>query len=645
MLLFVLFYLSAFKLVQSQNDAKIEFSLVDITIDVKENDQTTHLQAWKSSNNDAIIQSLKTEDYKKLSWVALGSPTLRKSRAINKDATNQIFHYNNDMIYAFVDMLTDNQKLIIVQAIKDKYSFDKINESQVLNLILSRFDCSIKLKNGIRPRIMRGEVKNFYEYPLKLTFDAPIGSEHREIFEKLDESKALDLDLECEIEAGMIEKKQNILRVDFNQVNRLNISEKLFGPASETFVTRKQLSNLAIEMYSNLNIAEEYELPIYQFNEEFIEELIKKAAIEYFRQTPIDEVIQALSKYSTNFDKDLTADVIKKDLGKVYEVNKINDQKHIKLNNEYSKSSKGQSSQNKSDTLKGWFGLEDSANHASSKLNEAQNSGKSLDDQLKILNKEHVKDVQWDIVGDKVIPKSINVAKINKASFSRSMSFTRIRKQSFDALFHRKIILSTLKFTSTPLIHKYPIGTILAVASQTVLGFFNHGKGFGEYLGWYLCDGNYGRPDLKGRVLVGYDSNQKDYNAIGNTGGLSHVGLKTGELPEHTHTDSGHSHYISLISSQGGSHYHDYNDVFWSEYYYSKVDTVDVPMKMGTGGITDYDNVGYQMSRTTNVAGYHNHDLRGQSQTSHASITKTGNNEKHENRPPFYVVAYIIFLG
>ena len=85
-------------------------------------------------------------------------------------------------------------------------------------------------------------------------------------------------------------------------------------------------------------------------------------------------------------------------------------------------SSKDQSSENTEGSFKGWFGLEASVKHASSKLNEAVNSGKSLDEQLKILNKEHINDVQWDIVGDKVIPKSINVAKMNKASFSRSMS-------------------------------------------------------------------------------------------------------------------------------------------------------------------------------------------------------------------------------
>ncbi len=69
---------------------------------------------------------------------------------------------------------------------------------------------------------------------MKLVFD----SIQQEIFEKLDGNRALDLDLECEIEAGGVEKKQNILRKDFDQENRFNISGKLFAPASQVFVTR-----------------------------------------------------------------------------------------------------------------------------------------------------------------------------------------------------------------------------------------------------------------------------------------------------------------------------------------------------------------------------------------------------------------------
>jgi hypothetical protein len=36
-------------------------------------------------------------------------------------------------------------------------------------------------------------------------------------------------------------------------------------------------------------------------------------------------------------------------------------------------------------------------------------------------------------------------------------------------------------------------------------------------------------------------------------------------LMMHTHTDSGHSHYVSLNTSDGGEHAHKYKDIFWGE--------------------------------------------------------------------------------
>ena len=153
-----------------------------------------------------------------------------------------------------------------------------------------------------------------------------------------------------------------------------------------------------------------------------------------------------------------------------------------------------------------------------------------------------------------------------------------------------------------------------------------------------MCDGIYGRPDLKGRVLVGYDSNQKDYNKIGNNGGLSHVSLKTEELPEHTHTDSGHSHFISLKSSYEGSHSHDYNS---NSYNFSS----DTRWKSGHITKSYIDHKVYTQVYTSSVNGNHNHNVNGESMTSYASISRTGNNEKHENRQPYSVVAYIVYLG
>jgi hypothetical protein len=68
----------------------------------------------------------------------------------------------------------------------------------------------------------------------------------------------------------------------------------LYGPSSEVYVTRDQLSDIAIEMYTSLNIVEEYEMPMYQFNENFIEGLISQVSESTFKQVAFDEAIQPL---------------------------------------------------------------------------------------------------------------------------------------------------------------------------------------------------------------------------------------------------------------------------------------------------------------------------------------------------------------
>lgn len=71
-------------------------------------------------------------------------------------------------------------------------------------------------------------------------------------------------------------------------------------------------------------------------------------------------------------------------------------------------------------------------------------------------------------------------------------------------------------------------------------------------LGWALCDGTGGTPDLRSRMVIGAGG----FYAPGSTGGASSVTLAAGNLPSHKHaivdvahghtvTDSGHSHGIT----------------------------------------------------------------------------------------------------
>ncbi|CAF1225211.1 unnamed protein product [Didymodactylos carnosus] len=196
---------------------------------------------------------------------------------------------------------------------------------------------------------------------------------------------------------------------------------------------------------------------------------------------------------------------------------------------------------------------------------------------------------------------------------------------------------------STP----YPRGMIVMIASLETDNWFTiQGNGIGEYTGWYICDGRNGTPDLRGRFLVGRDvfSSESDYSDVGKIGGTSRVQLSENQMPSHTHTDKGHSHTISLSTGVAGSHAHDYDDIFFSEHYGNSANYVSVPRNLGSKS-SDHDNVGHQMRRTTYSAGNHQHNIVGNTLNGVASIAASGGNQSHENRPPYYVVIYIVYLG
>lgn len=110
--------------------------------------------------------------------------------------------------------------------------------------------------------------------------------------------------------------------------------------------------------------------------------------------------------------------------------------------------------------------------------------------------------------------------------------------------------------------------------------------------GWELCDGTKGTPNLSGRFIVGYDPSDGDYNKIGDDGGKGKktVTLKAEEsgLPEHTHTVTGPFGETGEKGIKGAN--------YW---------------------------LGYPKSFTTSEA-------------------KRDAAKSHENRPPYYVLAYIM---
>lgn len=168
-----------------------------------------------------------------------------------------------------------------------------------------------------------------------------------------------------------------------------------------------------------------------------------------------------------------------------------------------------------------------------------------------------------------------------------------------------------------------PRGVVMAIATTQIDKWFNmFGAGLGEYDGWYLCDGRNGTPDLSGRFLAGRDAfnSLSPFATINSTGGSSSVQLNSNNLP-------GHTHDVKITSSSSGAHRHNYAD---SAYGYAGSAWYKEGSFYRLGEIWN--------TRTTEESGAHNHVIDGKT-------SSVGGSQAFSVQNPYYVVAYIIYLG
>lgn len=149
--------------------------------------------------------------------------------------------------------------------------------------------------------------------------------------------------------------------------------------------------------------------------------------------------------------------------------------------------------------------------------------------------------------------------------------------------------------------------------------------------GWALCNGANGTPNLLDRFIVGAGSGY----GVGATGGASSVTLSINEMPSHNHGGSAalggrHGHKIRLSSYDGG---YDRTDAGGGE---GAIPTVKSNQANIAGRVDDPNS-----SQFNQLGGADGGDVNASGQHSH-SITAEGGNAAHENRPPYYALAFIM---
>ena len=137
--------------------------------------------------------------------------------------------------------------------------------------------------------------------------------------------------------------------------------------------------------------------------------------------------------------------------------------------------------------------------------------------------------------------------------------------------------------------------------------------------GWVLCNGSNSSPDLRNRFVVGAGSSY----AVNATGGTDSVSLSTANIPAHSHSFSG-----SGTTSTIGNHVH------------GSV-AKPYPGDSGRAGNASSGAPGLYganlLGNSTGAAGSHNHTVSISGTTGN-----TGSGSSHENRPPYYALAYIM---
>lgn len=137
-------------------------------------------------------------------------------------------------------------------------------------------------------------------------------------------------------------------------------------------------------------------------------------------------------------------------------------------------------------------------------------------------------------------------------------------------------------------------------------------------------------PNLKGRVAVGLDSSQTEFDTLGETGGAKTHTLSISEMPSHTHIQDAHTHIQNSHNHTQDPHSHSLGGTLISSFVgYGQNSPIN-------GNATNPSSGGVNSTTATNQA------TTATNQNTTATNQNTGGGGAHNNLQPYIVLNYII---
>ena len=140
-------------------------------------------------------------------------------------------------------------------------------------------------------------------------------------------------------------------------------------------------------------------------------------------------------------------------------------------------------------------------------------------------------------------------------------------------------------------------------------------------------------PNLKGRVPVGFDSSQTEFDTLGEVGGAKTHTLTEAQMPSHTHIQNSHNHTQDAHNHTQNPHNHSQT--------IGNIDDLNFTGGGGQNPPADGPNAFTNGSVTQNTTATNN-ATTATNQATTATNQNTGGGQAHNNLQPYVVLNYMI---